>query len=289
MTAASVARDVLTGLRDDIAAGRLIPYLGPDLLVADGQPAPVPVTTRGLSDRLNAKVAVPGRIRGNMWSVAQYIETRRHRQTLEKLLAEIFAPPVAPTALHRWLAGLPDLPMIVDTWYDGAMAQALAEVRGGSGWGQVQGVTRNGEWRDIWRKVFDATGAEVEESAADGWQTILYKPHGSVAPAGNYLVSDADYVEVLTEIDIQTPIPPRLKDLRTTRGFVFLGCRFYDQMLRIYARQIIKRSQGPYYAVLGEAPTRNEEKFFAEQGIQVLPVPLGEAMAVLAGQVAEAA
>jgi hypothetical protein len=28
-----------------------------------------------------------------------------------------------------------------------------------------------------------------------------------VRPAANFLVSDSDYVEVLTEIDIQTPIP----------------------------------------------------------------------------------
>ncbi|SOD93967.1 SIR2 family NAD-dependent protein deacylase [Caenispirillum bisanense] len=287
---AAAARDVLLGLRDDIAAGRLIPYLGPDLLVADGQPASIPVTTRGLADRLNAKVAVPGRIRGNMWSVAQYIESRRHRQTLMKLLAEIFGPAVAPTPLHHWLAGLPGLPLIIDTWYDGAMAAALAEARPAAEWGQIQGVTRNGEWRDIWRKTFDAAGTELEdEGAAAAWQTVLYKPHGSVAPAANYLISDSDYVEVLTEIDIQSPIPPLVKDLRTTRGFVFLGCRFYDQMLRTYARQIMKRSVGPYYAVLAETPTKNEEKFFAELGIQVLALPLAEAAAVLAGEVAAAA
>lgn len=284
------AQDTLARIRDDIAAGRLIPYLGPDLLVAGGEPAPIPVTTRGLADRLNAKVAVPGRIRGNMWSVAQYIESRRHRQTLEKLLAEIFAPAVAPSPLHRWLAGLPGLPLIIDTWYDGAMAAALAEARSGGGWGQIQGVTRNGEWRDIWRKTFDAAGTELEdEGAAAAWQTVLYKPHGSVAPAANYLISDSDYVEVLTEIDIQSPIPPLVKDLRTTRGFVFLGCRFYDQMLRMYARQIMKRSSGPYYAVVPEAPTKNEEKFFEELGIEVIRLALSEAVAVLTGQVAEAA
>lgn len=288
---AAAARQVLAAVRDDIARGRLIPYLGPDLLVADGQPAPVPVTTRGLADRLNARVAVPGRIRGNMWSVAQYIESRRHRQTLEKLLAEVFAPAVPPSPLHRWLAGLTDLPLIIDTWYDGAMAAALDEARGSTGdWGQVQGVTRNGEWRDIWRKTFDASGAEIEDEARAGsWKTVLYKPHGSVSPAANYLISDSDYVEVLTEIDIQTPIPPLVMELRTTRGFVFLGCRFYDQMLRTYARQILKRSQGPFYAVLADAPTKNEEKFFAELGVTVIPVPLAEAVAVLTGAVAEAA
>jgi len=92
-----------------------------------------------------------------------------------------------------------------------------------------------------------------------------------VTPSHNFLIADADYVEVLTEIDIQTPIPDAVKARRTGRGFLFLGCRFHDQMLRTYARQIMKRSAGPHYAVLPEAElTPNELKFMAEQGIEVL-------------------
>ncbi|WP_404385921.1 SIR2 family NAD-dependent protein deacylase [Caenispirillum salinarum] len=274
-------RAVLEDVRARLTAGTLVPVLGPDVLTADGAEPPVPVSTRGLADRLNARVAVPGRIRGNMWSVAQYIESRRHRVTLMKLLADIFGPPVAPTPLHRWLAVQDRLPLIIDTWYDGAMAAALAAERAADDWGQVQGVTRNGEWRDIWRKTFDAKGAEVDEDAIAGWNTVLYKPHGSVAPAANYLISDSDYVEVLTEIDIQTPIPDVVKDLRTDRGFVFLGCRFYDQMLRTYARQIMKRSRGPHICVVPAETTKNEDKFFDEQGITVLRMPLADAVSVL--------
>lgn len=277
-------RSVLAGLAADVATGRLIPYLGPDVLTVDTAEPPVPVATRDLADRLNRKVAVPGRIRGNMWSVAQYIESRRHRVTLVKLMAEIFAPQVPPTALHRWLAAQPGVPLIIDTWYDDAMASALRAARAPGDWGQVQGVTRNGEWREIWRKAYDAGGTEVEEGAAASWQTVLYKPHGGIAPAENYLVSDSDYVEVLTEIDIQSPIPDLVKDLRADRGFLFLGCRFYDQMLRTYARQIMKRSTGPYYAVVPEGLTRNEEKFLVEAEITPIRLPLADAVAALTGE-----
>jgi hypothetical protein len=76
------------------------------------------------------------------------------------------------------------------------------------------------------------------------WPTLLYQPLGSVAPAANFLVSDSDFVEVLTEIDIQTPIPQAVQQLRTNRGFLFLGCRFSTQLERIFAHQIIKRSSG---------------------------------------------
>ena len=94
--------------------------------------------------------------------------------------------------------------MIVDTWYDGAMRAALGQR---NDWGEVQGITRAGIGEDRWYRFYDAAGAESDRAAAAGWTTLLYKPHGSIAPARNFLISDADYVEVLTEIDIQTPIP----------------------------------------------------------------------------------
>lgn len=269
----------------NVASGRLIPYIGPGVLETGDQDCPVPTSPRELVGLLTTKVGVPGRIRHNLWSSAQYIESNRHRKTLETLLNDIFGPIPAPTPIHRWLASLETCPLIIDTWYDGAMAAAMV-ASGRTTWGQVQGVTRNGEWRDIWYKFFHGmTGNEAEAWEAGDWLTCLYKPHGSVNPAKNYLLSDSDYVEVLTEIDIQTPIPDLVKDLRTTRGFVFLGCRFYDQMLRTYARQVIKRSEGPFYALLDPDAdlTKNEEKFLAELNITPIRIGLEDATPLLAG------
>ena len=59
-----------------------------------------------------------------MWSVAQYIEGKRHRKTLTKFMADIFAAPARPNAFQRWLGGLP-LTLMVDSWYDGAIAAAM--------------------------------------------------------------------------------------------------------------------------------------------------------------------
>src|SRR5208282_3553116 len=126
------------------------------------------------------------------------------------------------------------------------------------GWGMVQGVSQAehfGRWVDYFRadgsRVAEAVGgsAAAPEEAAT-WTTLLYQPLGSVSPAANYLVSDSDYVEVLTEIDIQTPIPPVVQRLRNGRGFVFIGCRFSSQLERIFAHQIIKRSSDRHFAIL---------------------------------------
>lgn len=270
------AEAVLADVAGQLSAGKIIPYLGPGLSELSQPPAPM--TPEALAAFFAAKIALPRRAKGNAWASAQHIESTKHRSTVAALMTEAFSAPVEPTALHRYLASL-RLPMIVDTWYDAAMRSALAHRRD---WGEIQGITRAGIGEDRWYRFYDPTGTETDRSAAATWSTILYKPHGSVAPARNYLISDADYVEVLTEIDIQTPIPEAVKDRRTHRSFLFIGCRFHDQLLRIYARQITKRSVSPHYAIVDPAAlTKNEIRFIVSHGVTPIAVPLTRALAIL--------
>ena len=275
------AEEKLADVRFGLLADRVVPYLGPELANLAGA-SPVPVTPEGVAAVLHAKAPAPSKIRTNMWSVGQFIEQRRHRNTLIAYMSDIFAPVVEPSKLTLWLATLP-LSLVVDTWYDGAARKAFA-VSGRTDWIEIQGVTRSGENRDIWTKVYDPAGKEVLPEAAESAKTVLYKPHGAVTPAKNYLVADSDYVEVLTEIDIQSPIPEVVKGLRTTRGFLFIGCRFHDQMLRTYARQISKRSAGSHVAVVEVAKlTKNELKFLTEIGCEIVDLPLERAVELLVG------
>jgi len=259
-----------------LRAGSIIPYLGPGL-AATLKPA-APMNPEALAAFFGTKVALPRRAKGNAWAAAQHIESYKHRSTVTALMSEAFATPVEPTRLHHHLASL-RLPMIVDSWYDGAMRTALGER---SDWGEIQGITRAGIGEDRWYRFYDAAGAESDRAAAKGWKTLLYKPHGAVTPAKNFLISDADYVEVLTEIDIQTPIPDAVKDRRTERSFVFIGCRFNDQLLRTYARQVTKRSTTLHYVIVEpEALSKNEIKFFISQGFTQIAISLERAVEIL--------
>jgi hypothetical protein len=259
-----------------LRAGTIVPYLGPGLAEL-AKPA-VPMNPEALAAFFGTKVALPRRARGNAWAAAQHIESNKHRSTVTALMTEAFASPVEPTALHHYLASL-CLPMIVDTWYDGAMRTALGQR---NDWGEVQGITRAGIGEDRWYRFYDSAGIESDRGAATAWTTLLYKPHGSVAPAKNFLISDADYVEVLTEIDIQTPIPDAVRDRRTDRSFVFIGCRFNDQLLRTYARQVLKRSATTHYAIVEPAMlSKNELRFLLGQGLTPIALPLARAVEIL--------
>ncbi|MCA6105266.1 SIR2 family NAD-dependent protein deacylase [Bradyrhizobium australafricanum] len=270
--AKAILADVAAGLR----AASVVPYLGPGL--AELSRSDMPTTPEALSEFFASKVALPRRAKGNAWAAAQHIEISKHRSTVTALMAQAFARSVEPTGLHDHLASL-SLPIIVDTWYDGAMRAALDKR---DGWGEVQGISRVGIGENRWYRFYDAVGHEVDSVAADSWTTVLYKPHGGVQPANNFLISDADYVEVLTEIDIQTPIPDIVKERRIGQSFLFVGCRFNDQLLRSYARQVIKRSANTHYAIVDlDAISRNELRFLREQGLMPLAIGLPRAVEIL--------
>lgn len=269
----------LAAALDAVAAGRMIPYLGAGIA---GLTEGVPASPAALCALIEAEVRVPRRASGNLWSAAQFVESRRFRATLNDIAARAFAPGQGRSnAVQRALAALRP-PMIVDTWYDDGLLAALA---GQPGWGWVQGVSRNGEWIEIWTRAYAPDGTERPEGPDPEWGTLVYKPHGLARKGSSFLMSDSDYVEVLTEIDIQTPIPAEVRTRRSGRGFLFLGCRFDDQMLRIFARQITKRSGGGHVAVIEGQLTRMEMRFLDEIGITRLDLPvaaIAEALTVVA-------
>lgn len=264
-------------IRSALLAGRAIPYLGSGVLELAGAECPVPATPLALVGQLTAKVSVPGKIRNNLTAAAQFIENFKHRQTVSRAMIEAFGHAVAPTALHEYLAAVPTLPLLVHAWYDDLPQRALAAC---SDWAMLQGVSQ-AEHSGSWVHAFRTDGTPVELGDATNAATLLYQPLGSVAPAANFLVSDSDFVEVLTEIDIQTPIPEAVQRLRVDRHFLFLGCRFSTQLERIFARQIMKRSSTRHWAVIPGELTRNERRFLAEQGIERLDMPLGDFVARL--------
>jgi hypothetical protein len=275
--------DLIQTIASSLDHGSVIPYLGPDMLqlCTDLQ---VPATPLALAESMTGKVSVPHKIRKRLTQAAQFIENFKHRKSVVHLMNEAFAATPAPSALQLALAAS-NAGLWVDTWYDDSFAAALKATPGD--WSQVQGLSQSEHFGD-WTGAYAANGSLLPDPVPTA-ERLLYKPLGSHGPVGNYLVSDSDFVEVLTEIDIQTPIPAAVQSFRTGRSFLFLGCRFDDQLTRCFARQIMKRSSERHWAVLPEEPTRMEARFLAEQNITRLAMPLAQfSQALLAAMQAEA-
>lgn len=263
--------------------GKCIPYLGPGVLAMEDSPLPAAPET--LVKQLTAKASVPHKVRNNLGAAAQFIENFKHRSSVTSSMTEAFSAEAKPNALHNLIATIPSLPLIVHLWYDDLLQKALSC---NASWGIAQGVSQAEHFGD-WIYFYNSNGsfAGVEANVdPTAWKTLLYQPLGSVWPARNYLVSDSDFVEVITEIDIQSPIPKCVQEIRNGRNFLFLGCRFSTQLERLFAQQITKRSSDKHWAVMADEPTRNEARFLAEHNIEVLPITLSEFVAQFPAAVA---
>lgn len=269
----------LSEVLDGLEAGTVVPYLGPGVWSTATVPPAHPADPLQLVAKLTERVTVSHKLRTNLTGAAQYIENFKHRKTLVGLMNNAFPGKSVPSEMHKFIASLHKLPLVVNTWYDDAMQVALAQ---NPDWGQVQGVSQAEHYGE-WVRYYTAQGELSDADAAKKWQTLLYYPLGSVNPAQNYIVSDSDYVEILTEIDIQTPIPPIVQQRRIGKNFLFLGCRFRNQLERIFARQIIKRSSFKHWAVIEGELTKNEIRFLGELNITRIDLPLEKAMAQLSG------
>lgn len=273
--------------------GDVVPYLGPGITGLPGEASP-PSLPEKLVQELVAGATTPHKIRNNLTAASQYIENFKHRKTLTCLMAKAYTNECPPSAFHQWIAAQEQLPLVVHAWYDDLVVKAFAARKD---WGLVQGVTQSehfGDWVNWFRPdgsvvstkefIRDGSGAKAPAEAPEetlAWRTLVYEPLGSVWPASNFIVSDSDYVEVLTEIDIQTPIPDSVQTIRKGRSFLFLGCRFANQLERSFARQIMKRSSDRHWAVIDGALTKNEEKFLREQNIERIDASLAEFAAAL--------
>lgn len=271
--------DLIADIARQLDAGGVIPYTGPGMLsLCEG--VTVPATPLALVSLMTAKVSVPHKIRQRLTQAAQYIENFKHRKSVVQLMDAAFGAVPTPSPLHRTLAAS-GARLWVDTWYDDTLMTAVQQALPQGGWRQSQGLAQS-EHFGQWTADYDDQG-RVTEAPLDESTRLLYRPIGGRSPASNYLVSDSDYVEVLTEIDIQTPIPAAVQALRKGRSFLFLGCRFDDQLTRSFARQIMKRSSEQHWAVLPDELTRMEARFLEEQGITRIPMTLEAFGAALAG------
>jgi hypothetical protein len=270
----------LGAIAEAFDGGNAIPFLGPGVLSFDRAECQLPDSPKALVGHLTSKSSVPHKVRNNLGAAAQFIENFKHRSTVTNAMNEAFSVDAQPTSLHTLLMSLPALPLVVHAWYDDLPQKAL---RSRSSWGMVQGVSQSehsGDWVYYYNSDGTYAGVEADQSYVD-WKTLLYQPLGSVWPAHNYLVSDSDFVEVLTEIDIQTPIPDSVQEIRKGRSFLFLGCRFSTQLERLFAHQIIKRSSLKHWAILPEEPTRNEARFLEEHNIERIRMNLDEFVTAL--------
>ena len=93
---------------------------------------------------------------------------------------------------------------------------------------------------------------------------------GTPKPDANYIASDADYVDFITELMGGFSIPPEVKALRKGKQYLLMGLRLNRDTERMVMSDMIYSAAEPAGWALIQTPTDKERRFCKKQGLELI-------------------
>jgi len=266
--------NIIAGLQD----GSVVPYLGPGVL-ADSQNAKgetIPADSDSLIYAMNNGQAMAPRLMYEFPRAAMHVELKRGRKFLTKFLNELYGEQQwSRASFHDWLAGIKP-PYVVDINRDVQLQESYKD----SPHTLINGVARIGG-TDYRFKIYHYDGKDYKEVAQEAVDTrlpILFKPMGTPLPASNYIASDADYVDYITELMGGFAIPSFLKQYRLGKQYVLLGMRLTRDSERMVMSDITYGAEEPRGWALIQEPTAKEQRYCKRVGLEIIEADHTELM-----------
>jgi len=254
-----------------IQNGSIVPYLGAGALKGSTNKVDqtdIPADSDSLILSMNNGQAMVPKLMYEFPRAAMHLELKRGRSFITKFLTKLYQDQQWSTPeLYKWLYEL-NLPYLIDSNRDILLQNEYAK----RAHNLVLGCARIGgtEYRF---KIFEYdmdSYKEVDVENVNASLPTLFKPMGSPVPEPNFIASDADYVDYITELMGGFAIPKFLKDHRLQKQYLYLGMRFTRDTERMVMSDITwgaDKVRG--WAVIPE-PTEKEKRFCARIGIEII-------------------
>ncbi|BBI99374.1 transcriptional regulator [Ferrigenium kumadai] len=254
-----------------LSEGSVVPYLGPGALDGVIDPATgktIPADSDSLILAMNNGQPMAPKLMFEFPRAAMNVELKRGRSTLNRFLDTTYRDTQwSNSALHGWLAQQ-KLPCIVDANRDTQLQKQYAATPHTL----VVGVARISS-KEYRFRLFHYDGASysaVEQEAVDASLPILFKPLGTPLPESNYIASDADFVDYITELMGGFAIPSFVKRMRQNKRYLLLGLRLNRDTDRMVFSDIIFGADKPAGWALIPHPTDKEKRFLGRLNIEIV-------------------
>jgi hypothetical protein len=208
--------------------------------------------------------------RGDLPKVASYFVETSGRKPLREYLCDIFDRTFEVCEIHRFLAELSVPLLIVTTNYDDLIERAFAEA--GKPFDLVIHPTdrQENEAKVLWWKH----GADEPQFVMPRTllidlekTTVIYKMHGSVDRLlhkwHSYVVTEEDYIDFLSRMTSESPVPSQFASHFRPRHFLFLGYSLSDWNFRVVLRNL--ETPLPGQVPDGDEGTEDERRSWAIQ------------------------
>ena len=258
---------IFSGLSD----GTVVPYLGPGALNGVIDPASgkaIPADSDSLILAMNNGQPMAPKLMYEFPRAAMNVELKRGRSAVNKFLDATYRDTQWSTsALHAWLAQQ-KLPYIIDCNRDTQLQKQYAATPHTL----IVGIARMSGTGFRFR-LFQYDGssyAAIEQEAVDTSLPILFKPLGTPLPESNYIASDADFVDYITELMGGFAIPSFVKRMRQNKRYVTLGLRLNRDTDRMVFSDVIFGADKPAGWALIPHPTDKEKRYLGRLNIEIV-------------------
>ena len=253
-----------------------IPYFGLGVFegITTKEGEAVPHDSDSLILAMNGGRAMAPRLMFEYSRAAMHLEQRRGVEYMTQLLNHIYTKPFTPTPLHKAIVDM--LPRyIVDTNRDTKFQELLAYTPHCLIIGKSRIMGNDYRYEVYEYDVENQKYFLVDEEALGTAEKILFKPMGSPLPNPSFVISDADYVDWLTEAMGGFAIPKTLKTYRKTKKYLFLGTSFDRDTDRMVANELTLDLEGGY-VITDKELGKKEKKFIEKHNLEVIPMSLPE-------------
>ncbi len=258
--------------------GSLVPFLGmgvfENTVAKDGSQMPFDSDSMILA--LNNGRAMSPRLMYEYSRAAMSLEQRKGREFIVQMTNHIYSSKeydLPPS--YKWLSQIKPK-YVIDTNMDDSLHKVYADTEHFL----ITGVSRiTADYDRFIIYKYDLEKKEyiqIEKEALTLDLPILFKPMGSTKPQMNFIVSDADFVDWLTEAMGGYALPPQLKEFRANKEYLFMGVDFSRDTFRMVANEITIGLKGGITLLNKEELTKKEDKFIKTHNLENLKLSLNE-------------
>lgn len=268
---------IFSGLSD----GTVVPYLGPGALNGVIDPASgraIPADSDSLILAMNNGQPMAPKLMYEFPRAAMNVELKRGRSAVNKFLDATYRDTQWSTsALHAWLAQQ-KLPYIIDCNRDTQLQKQYVATPHTL----IVGIARMSGTGFRFR-LFQYDGSSysaIEQEAVDSSLPILFKPLGTPLPESNYIASDADFVDYITELMGGFAIPSFVKRSRQNKRYLLLGLRLNRDTDRMVFSDVIFGADKPAGWALIPHPTDKEKRYLDRLNVEIVNADVADFLTV---------
>lgn len=277
---------LISGLED----GSIVPYIGAGTLTGVTEKStgnPIPADSDSLILAMNDGKPMAPRLMYEFPRAAMNLENKKGRKFIERFLTETYGNKTWTTSVfHQWLTER-DVPYIIDINRDTQIQNMWAD----RPHLLIVGVARIAG-TDFRYQIYQYFGGEYRKVTAEEADTtlpVLFKPMGTPRPEPNFIASDADYVDYITELMGGFAIPSFIKEKRVGKQYLFMGLRMNRDTERMVLSDMIYASGEPAGWVLLPNPNDKEKRYCAKKNLEIIDADWFDLMGIEAPVTAEEA